>query len=74
MKLPIISGLKLVKCLTKIGFVVDHQTGSHIILRLDRSPFTRVTVPNHKTIAPGTLLSIMKQVGISKEQLEKLLD
>ena len=73
MKLPIISGAKLVKCLTKFGFDIDHQTGSHIILRLNKNPFTRVTVPNHKAIAPGTLLAILKQTGISREQLEEFL-
>lgn len=32
-KLPVISGKELVKLLTKLGYEVDHQTGSHIILR-----------------------------------------
>jgi len=31
-RLPVISWLKVVKALTKIGYKIDHQTGSHIIL------------------------------------------
>ncbi|NEU74359.1 addiction module toxin, HicA family [Hassallia byssoidea VB512170] len=31
-KLPVISGAECVKALKKIGFVVDRQRGSHIIL------------------------------------------
>lgn len=74
MKLPVLSGANLVKCLTKEGYVVYHQTGSHLILRLGKSPFTRITVPNHKVIAPGTLLAIIRQAGISREQLYELLE
>jgi predicted RNA binding protein YcfA (HicA-like mRNA interferase family) len=69
MKLPVLSGKKLVKALAKAGFEVDHQTGSHFILRENKEPFRRVTVPNHRTIAPGTLLAIMRQAGISRERL-----
>jgi len=29
----------------------------------------RVTVPDHKTIAPGTLKSILKQAGLGVEDL-----
>ncbi|MFA4856093.1 MAG: type II toxin-antitoxin system HicA family toxin, partial [archaeon] len=47
------------------------QTGSHFILRENKEPFRRVTIPNHKTIAPGTLLAIMKQAGISREEMLK---
>jgi len=32
-KLPVVSGLEVVKALSKIGYDADHQTGSHIILR-----------------------------------------
>jgi len=33
-KLPVISGIKVVKALAKIGYEIDHQTGSHFILRI----------------------------------------
>ena len=71
MKLPIISGIKTVKALVAIGFEVDHQTGSHIIMREKKAPFRRVTVPNHRQIVPRTLLSVMKQAGISREEFMK---
>jgi predicted RNA binding protein YcfA (HicA-like mRNA interferase family) len=32
MKLPIVSGMKIVKALNKFGFSVTRQSGSHIIL------------------------------------------
>ncbi len=73
MKLPVISGKKLTKALNKIGYKIDHQTGSHLILRLKEKPFTRVTIPNHKVIQKGTLNAILKQVDLTTIELKKLL-
>ena len=73
MKLPVISGLKAVKALRKKGFEVDHQTGSHFIMREINPPFRRVTVPNHDVIVPGTLLSIIRQAGLGRENFIELL-
>ena len=70
--LPILSGEELCKKLKRIGFEVDHQTGSHIILRNSNSPFRRITVPNHKNIAKGTLRSIIREVGITVDEFKKL--
>ncbi|HLD96776.1 MAG TPA: type II toxin-antitoxin system HicA family toxin [Candidatus Nanoarchaeia archaeon] len=51
----------------------DHQTGSHIILRQQQEPHRRLTVPNHKEIAKGTLRAIIKQAGLTVEEFIKLL-
>lgn len=72
-KLPICSGLEVVKALAKIGYEVDHQTGSHIILRHSLPPHRRLTVPRHKEIAKGTLRKIIKQAGLTIEEFLKLL-
>ena len=57
-KLPTISGTEVVKVLTKIGYEIDHQTGSHLILREKDYPHRRITVPLHKEVAKGTLRAI----------------
>ncbi len=68
----IFSGRQVVKALHRIGFVVDHQRGSHIFLHnLERN--ISVVVPNHKEIKKGTLNSILKKVGITVEDLKKLV-
>lgn len=74
MKLPVVSGKELVKALAKVGFELDHTTGSHAILRQKIAPFKRVTVPLHPEIAKGTLNSILKQAGLDREKLFVLLD
>lgn len=70
-KLPVLSATKLVKILSKFGYYTDHQTGSHIILRHDKPPFRRITVPNHKEIARGTLNSIIEDTGLAREEVLK---
>ena len=41
-KLPLLSGNKVCTALGKIGYRVDHQTGSHIILRNELPPYRRL--------------------------------
>jgi len=72
-KLPVLSGIKVVKILAQIGYEIDRQTGSHIILRHREEPHRRLTVPNHDEIAKGTLLAIIKQSGLTREEFMKLL-
>jgi predicted RNA binding protein YcfA (HicA-like mRNA interferase family) len=60
--LPILSGEEVFKILKRFGYETDHQTGSH----------RRVTVPNHKSIAKGTLRSIIRQVGLSVNEFKNL--
>jgi len=57
----LVSGMDFVKALSKIGYEIDHQTGSHIILRHREKPHLRLTVPNHKEIVKGTLRAIIRQ-------------
>ncbi|MHB8359819.1 MAG: type II toxin-antitoxin system HicA family toxin [Thermoplasmataceae archaeon] len=72
-KLPIISGIKAVKALTRVGFSIDHQTGSHIIMRKDGSKPVTISVPKHKEMKAGTLRILIKQAGLTVEEFLKLL-
>jgi predicted RNA binding protein YcfA (HicA-like mRNA interferase family) len=72
-KLPVVSGGQLCKILEKIGYITDHQTGSHIILRHKDPPHRRLSVPNHKEIAKGTLRAIIRQAGLTRSEFNGLL-
>ena len=72
-KLPVVSGKKLCKLLAGIGYEIDHQTGNHIILRNERPPHRRLTVPVHKEIAKGTLRAIIRQAGLTLDEFNELL-
>ena len=73
-KLPILKPSKVVKALEKGGFFIHHQTGSHVAMRHPKNKTVRVTIPLHnKDIKIGTLSSILKQAGLTKEEFNKLL-
>jgi predicted RNA binding protein YcfA (HicA-like mRNA interferase family) len=66
------SGREVVKALRRIGFVVDHQRGSHIFLHnLDKN--ISVVVAGHKELKKGTLHAILKKAGLRLEDLEELV-
>jgi predicted RNA binding protein YcfA (HicA-like mRNA interferase family) len=71
-KLPVVSGADCIKALTKIGFDVVRQKGSHITL-VRQDPSTQLTVPNHKTIAKGTLRSLIRDAGLTVDEFIDLL-
>ena len=64
-RLPVLSGADLVRRLTRLGFEVDRQTGSHVILRQVEPPHRRLTIPNHKVLAKGTLRAIIRAARLT---------
>jgi predicted RNA binding protein YcfA (HicA-like mRNA interferase family) len=71
-RLPVISGQKCVRALSKAGFYVRRQHSSHIILRRDE-PFCQVVVPDHKELDRGTLRAIIRDAGLSIDEFISLL-
>jgi len=70
-RLPTCSGEDAVRAFCKLGYEVHHQTGSHIILRHHTQ--RRLSVPNHRELAKGTLRALIREAGISKEQFIAVL-
>ena len=66
-KLPVLSAKAVIKALGKFGFTVYRQSGSHIHLWHPERRLL-VTVPNHPELAKGTLLSIIKQAKLEREE------
>jgi predicted RNA binding protein YcfA (HicA-like mRNA interferase family) len=71
-KLPVCSGRDAVRAFEKVGYVLDHQTGSHMILR--HATGRRLTVPDHRELAKGTLRSLIRNAGLTVAQFVALLD
>jgi predicted RNA binding protein YcfA (HicA-like mRNA interferase family) len=71
--LPRISGRDVVAALSKIGYRLDRQKGSHMVLRQDATPHRRLTVPDHREIAKGTLRAIIREAGLTVEEFRELL-
>lgn len=72
-RLPVVSGRDMAKALRKLGYEIDHQTGSHIILRHASEPHRRLSVPDHKELAKGTLRALIRQAGITPDDFTALL-
>jgi predicted RNA binding protein YcfA (HicA-like mRNA interferase family) len=57
----------------QLGYELDRQTGSHMILRQNVPPHRRLTVPDHREIAKGTLRSIIREAGLTVDEFRALL-
>jgi predicted RNA binding protein YcfA (HicA-like mRNA interferase family) len=69
---PILTAVRLLRILKKAGFVVLRTKGSHYLLE---HPITKkiTTIPMHSgTMKKGLMMDIIKQAGISIEELLKL--
>ena len=72
-KLPDISGLRLVRILEKFGFRRVRQKGSHLSLeKITKNKTYRTIVPLHRSLAKGTLLDILRQCGIKREEFLRM--
>lgn len=73
-KLPILTAAKLIKILTKQGFIFKRSSGSHQVYF---NPFTRriVTIPVHrgKDLGKGITKAIITDAGITESEFIKLL-
>jgi predicted RNA binding protein YcfA (HicA-like mRNA interferase family) len=73
-KLPIVSGAKAVKAMQRLGFVLDRQRGSHVVLKKVTPEGERgCVIPMHREVALGTLRSALKLAGVSPEEFIKAL-
>ncbi len=72
-KFPRLSVLEVLKLLSKVSFVPVRQKGSHVILKKDTPQGVRTTVvPMHDEIDRGTLLEIIRQAGLTRDEFLKL--
>ncbi len=72
-RLPALTGREVVKALGKIGYELDRQHGSHMILRHPDPPYRRLVVPDHKEVRRGTLRAIIRQAGLSVSEFLELI-
>ena len=68
--LPLLSGMEIVKKLAELGYIVDHQRGSH--MRLKCLGKKSVTVPNYRTVSRGLLRKILRDADLTPDEFIKL--
>lgn len=71
-RLPVVSGAELIAALEKVGWEIVRQRGSHVRLRhAERSLF--LVVPLHRELKRGTLAGILRDAGLDRDELRRLL-
>ena len=70
---PSVKAKDFIKVIEKLGFYLDRQKGSHAIYKDNQG--NRVVIPIHsgKDLKQGTLLGMIKDIGIDKEAFFELL-
>jgi predicted RNA binding protein YcfA (HicA-like mRNA interferase family) len=72
-RIPAVKPREVIRALEDAGFLVEHQTGSHVVMRHPESR-RKVTVPHHgRDLKRATLFAILKQAAISRQQFLRLL-
>jgi predicted RNA binding protein YcfA (HicA-like mRNA interferase family) len=73
-KLPAVNGKQVIAALEKEGWYVKRIRGSHHVLRHPRIP-DAIPVPVHgnRQLKRGTLASILRAAGISRDEFAQLL-
>jgi predicted RNA binding protein YcfA (HicA-like mRNA interferase family) len=73
-KIPRLSGHEFIKILAQFGFKRIRQKGSHVMLiKETKRGKVGCVVPLHDELETGTLLAILRQAKISRDEfLEKL--
>ncbi|MEK9154365.1 MAG: type II toxin-antitoxin system HicA family toxin [Patescibacteria group bacterium] len=68
-RLPDRTPKQVMRILESRGFQLDHTTGSHYVYYHPQTGY-RVTVPfHHRSLPKGTLATILKQSGISRDEM-----
>lgn len=66
-QLPVSSGREVVRVFGNLGWSVDRQTGSHIILTKPGEVMT-LSVPDHREVARGTLRGLIRTAGLTVQE------
>jgi predicted RNA binding protein YcfA (HicA-like mRNA interferase family) len=63
----------VVRAFGRIGYEVDRQRGSHIVLRHRDPPHRRLVVPDHREVAKGTLRKLIREAGLTVDEFAELV-
>ena len=62
----------VIKKIKKAGFSLLRNTGGSHEVWWNESTNRTCTIPHHAEVKPGTLKSILKQIGIAEREFDKL--
>lgn len=68
-----VTGKALISALKRAGFLVQRVKGSHHFVRHPDGRTTVVPVHSGESVGPGLLAKILRDVDLSREEIEELL-
>jgi predicted RNA binding protein YcfA (HicA-like mRNA interferase family) len=71
-KHPAFSGKTIIAALKRADFAVERTRGSHVFLKHDDGRATVVPIHPGETVGPGLLSKILRDVEMTKDDLQKL--
>ena len=73
-KLPAVRPREVIRFLEQNGFVLDHASGSHFIFYHPVSRRRAVVPKHHRDIPKGTLLSLLREAGFTRDDIIAFLE
>jgi len=65
-----VSAKDMIRVFSKIGYQIDRQKGSHIVMSRGEDI---LIIPNHNPVSKGTERELIKDAGLSVEEFNNLL-
>jgi len=72
-RLPILTGVELIKILEKVGFKIIRQKGSHVFLKHQDDRITIIPVHKGKDVDRALLRKILRDTKISPNEFKDIL-
>ncbi len=72
MKLPLITGEKLCKIASKLGFHMAHQTGSHTVWKHPDGRTTTIPIHPGRDLPRGLIRKILNDLDLSVNDYQKM--
>jgi len=67
-KLPVLKPKQVIRKFEKLGFIKDRQAGSHLVMYRNKDKKRAVILLHVRDLAKGTLLAILRESGIGKDE------
>jgi predicted RNA binding protein YcfA (HicA-like mRNA interferase family) len=71
-RLPILTGLEIIKILEKFGFKIIRQKGSHVFLKDQDNRVTIILVHKGKDVDRSLLRKILRDTKISPDEFKNI--
>jgi len=72
--IPRLTGQEVVRALSRAGFVVLRQRGSHLFLKHADGRATVIPIHSGEVLGPGIISKILRDTKLSREEFLRLLE